>query len=345
MKNSAATGKPTNTKKDIAHMHTLPTGRKVRKWFLANMFRQFADMAELTPFMKKLRKKTDIIRDVPYRPAGGKANLLDIYRPKNRPGPLPVLIYLHGGGFTLCSKETHRGVALLFARFGFLVCNINYRLAPKYRYPAALEDACHAYRWVTDNAASYGGDSGNLSLAGESAGANLALGLTIAACCRRPEPFAGLVRATGVRPRSSQIIAGLLQVSNPKRFSRVRRAKSGLMNDMSEDILRDVAKAYLGKTYKKHEPENALSDPLVVLETAGKPDDPLPPIFAAVGTADILYDDTKRLENALRSGNHPAAVHYYPDEPHVFHFMHWKKNTRRFWMDCKGFLDHYVLKV
>jgi acetyl esterase len=321
------------------------TGKKARKWVLTNLFQQFANMAELTPLIRGLRKQTDVIRNVPYRLDGGEANLLDVYRPRNRTGLLPVMMYIHGGGFTLCSKETHRGVALLFARFGFLVLNINYRLAPKYPYPAALEDACHAYKWAVEHAESYGGDKNRLSLAGESAGANLALGLTIAACYLRPEPFAKLVWETNIKPVSAQIIAGLLQVSNPERYSRVRRARLKKMNDISYDIVRDVAKAYLGKNSKQHETGNALSDPLVIMEKAGQPDYPLPPIFAAVGTADILYDDTKRLEKALRSKTDLAETHYYPDEPHVFHFMSWRKNTLGFWKDCSRFLNQYALKV
>jgi len=144
------------------------TGRKARKWVLTNLFQQFANMADLTPLIRGIRKQTDVIRNVPYRVDGGEAHVLDVYRPKNRTGLLPVMIYIHGGGFTLCSKETHRSVALLFARFGFLVLNINYRLAPKYPYPAALEDACHAYRWAVEQVESYGGDKNRLSLAGES---------------------------------------------------------------------------------------------------------------------------------------------------------------------------------
>ncbi len=319
------------------------TRKKARKWVLTNLFHQFANMADLTPLIRGIRKQTDVIRNVPYRSDGGKAHLLDVYRPKNRTGLLPVMIYIHGGGFTLCSKETHRSIALLFARFGFLVLNINYRLAPKYRYPAALEDACLAYKWAVDNAELYGGDKNRLSLAGESAGANLVLGLIIAACYQRPEPFAKQVWGTNIKPVSAQIIAGLLQVSNPERFSQVRRAKLKQMNDISYDIVRDVATAYLGEKGKQQETENDLYDPLVIMETAGQPDYPLPPIFAAVGTADILYDDTKRLEKALRSKTTLAETHYYPDEPHVFHFMSWRKNTRPFWMDCKHFLDQHTL--
>lgn len=319
------------------------TGRKARKWVLTNLFHQFANMADLTPFIRGIRKQTDVIRNVPYRIDGGNANLLDVYRPKNRTGLLPVMIYIHGGGFTLCSKETHRSIALLFARFGFLVLNINYRLAPRYRYPAALEDACHAYKWAVDNAEFYGGDQTRLSLAGESAGANLVLGLTISACYRRHEPFAKLVWETNVKPVSAQVIAGLLQVSNPGRFSNVRRARLKSMDNLSGDIIRDIARVYLREKDKQQEKENGLCDPLVIMETAGQPDHPLPPIFAAVGTADILYDDTKRLEKALRSKTNLAETHYYPDEPHVFHFMSWRKNTRPFWMDCKHFLDQHAL--
>jgi acetyl esterase len=351
MKNMVVTGNVAVIKKKawsfgpgyLLHMNNFFRGKKTRKWVLTHLFQQFSNMADLTPFMKRLRRRTTVFRNVPYRPGGNPAHLLDVYQPKKRIGLLPVLIYIHGGGFTLCSKETHRGCALLFAHFGFLVFNVNYRLAPKHRYPAALEDSCYAYQWVVENAASYGGDTKRLSVAGESAGGNLALGLTIAACYERPEPYAKLVWETNVKPVTAQIIAGLLQVSTPQRFSKMLKVKKKFMSDLSGDIVRDVSKAYLGRQYKQHETETALSDPLVIIENAGKPDRPLPPIFAAVGTSDILHEDTARLEKALQPKTDLAEIKYYPDEPHVFHFMHWRKSAHRFWRDCKIFLNQHVL--
>ena len=68
--------------------------------------------------------------------------------PTRAPRPLPVVMYVHGGGFRMLSKETHRVMALAIARAGYLVFNINYRQGPRTRIPAPLEDACRALLWV-----------------------------------------------------------------------------------------------------------------------------------------------------------------------------------------------------
>ena len=86
-----------------------------------------------------------IERDIPYLASSRPEHRLDILRPKNTTGPLPVLFYIHGGGFRTLSKETHFLFAMMYARMGFLVVNINYRLAPAHPFPAAIEDTCAAY--------------------------------------------------------------------------------------------------------------------------------------------------------------------------------------------------------
>ena len=103
------------------------------------------------------------------------------------------MFYVHGGAFHLLSKDTHWLMGLVFARFGYLVVNISYRLAPKHPYPAAIEDTCDAYRWLAQRVAALGGDPDRVVVAGESAGGNLITALTIAACQRRTEPWARAV--------------------------------------------------------------------------------------------------------------------------------------------------------
>ena len=107
-------------------------------------------------------------------------NVLDFYQARSDK-PTPLALYIHGGGFTMGSKDTHRGIGLIYADRGHVVFNINYRLAPQYHYPAALEDTAAAYRWIIDNATAYGGDPGRMIVGGESAGGNLALALGVSA--------------------------------------------------------------------------------------------------------------------------------------------------------------------
>ena len=138
-----------------------------------------ATVADRLPSMQRRQATFRLIEAIPYAHHAGETLCLDVLQPKV-PGPHPVLIYFHGGGFAIGSKCTHRALAAAYAAQGYLVCNVDYRLAPKHPFPAALEDACAAWLWATDQVAHYGGDSRCMTLAGESAGANLALSVTLA---------------------------------------------------------------------------------------------------------------------------------------------------------------------
>ena len=135
-----------------------------------------ARVAYNVPIAKPERHGIRLLRDVPYRDSGRRSHLLDIYRPKGA-GLRPAVLYVHGGGFAILSKDTHRVMAMAFARQGYVVFNINYRLGPQHRYPAALEDAAAALLWVKEHARAFGADPSPIVLAGESAGANLVAAL------------------------------------------------------------------------------------------------------------------------------------------------------------------------
>jgi acetyl esterase len=85
-----------------------------------------------------------------------------------------VLVYFHGGGWVIGSVRSHDGVCrALAAEVGALVVSVGYRLAPEHRFPAAVEDALAATRWVSENAARLGGDPSRLFVGGDSAGGSL----------------------------------------------------------------------------------------------------------------------------------------------------------------------------
>ena len=88
---------------------------------------------------------------------------------------LPVLLYLHGGGFTIGGLETHDSLCRQIAwRSGAAVLALDYRLAPEHRFPSAVDDAWAALRWLAAQAAALGLDSRRLAVGGDSAGATLA---------------------------------------------------------------------------------------------------------------------------------------------------------------------------
>jgi acetyl esterase len=88
---------------------------------------------------------------------------------------LPLVVFFHGGGFVICSLDTHDNYCRALAHAcGCAVLSVGYRRAPEHRFPAAAEDAIAALRWARDHARQLGCDPGRLAVAGDSAGGNLA---------------------------------------------------------------------------------------------------------------------------------------------------------------------------
>lgn len=105
---------------------------------------------------------------------GGRQLAARLYTPEGE-GPLPVLVYYHGGGFVIGSVEDYDPVCReLCKRSGFVVLSVEYRLAPEHPFPAASDDACAALDWVAEHATEIGADAGQVVVGGDSAGGNLA---------------------------------------------------------------------------------------------------------------------------------------------------------------------------
>ena len=107
-----------------------------------------------------------------------KWHLLDLYRPKDAEGKLPVLLNIHGGAWVYGDKKVYAPYCMYLVTQGFAVVNASYRLAPKHTFPAPLEDVGAMVEWVVDHAEEYGLDVSNLFFVGDSAGAHLATAYT-----------------------------------------------------------------------------------------------------------------------------------------------------------------------
>lgn len=108
--------------------------------------------------------------------------LVRTYSPIGAAGPLPVIVYYHGGGWVIADLDTYEPSARALAeKTGAIVVSVAYRQAPDHVYPAAHEDSYAAYEWVTQNAAQMGGDPDRIATAGESAGGNLAVAVALMA--------------------------------------------------------------------------------------------------------------------------------------------------------------------
>ncbi|MGW4461746.1 alpha/beta hydrolase [Micromonospora sp. NPDC004704] len=203
-----------------------------------------------------------------------------------------VILYLHGGAYTLGSAEAFAGLSSdLGRRAGARVVNVDYRLAPEHPYPAALDDAVAAYRGLLDS----GVPANRIAIAGDSAGGGLALATLVK------------LRSEGVPlPVAAFVISPWVDLTLSGASISAKRAVEPILG---EEGLRERAAGYAGT--------HSVTDPLispVFADLAG-----LPPLLIQVGSHEILLDDATRLATAAASADMAVTLEVTPEVPHVFH--------------------------
>ncbi len=113
--------------------------------------------------------------DIPYADDGDRFHLLDVYYPSEKTDVLPVIIDVHGGGWTYGDKELNKYYAATLTEGGYAVVNGSYRLPPATDLEGQLRDCVAVCNWVADNASEYGFDLDNVFITGDSAGGQLAV--------------------------------------------------------------------------------------------------------------------------------------------------------------------------
>ena len=322
-----------------------------------------AGAIHLLPRNHPERHGVTVIRDVAYKPTGLTDHLLDVYLPDEdagvpkpharhttsgatpdpaddiphglvQDGLRPAVMYVHGGAFCMLSKDTHRVMALPFAKRGYVVFNVNYRLGPVHTYPAPLQDVTDALLWVLANAKRYGADPSRLVLAGESAGANLVTALTYLATHDTSEPFGKALRAASPNIRAAAPIYGFLDLQDLHRFT--ERPK---VPEWAKKEVLTAAISYVGRPLSENAKRHPLASPLRLFEADPETASPrLPPFFLACGTADMLLDDSRRLKAAVEKRGGSAELHVFHGEIHGFNAMHWRPAAKAKWRSLFHFL-------
>ncbi len=281
------------------------------------------------------RHSVSVIRDVAYGPHA--ENRLDVYVPTRSPKPLPVVMYVHGGGFAMLSKDTHRVMALAFARKGYLTFNIDYRLGVRNQFPVPLQDASEALLWVAAHAAQYGGDTTRLAIAGESAGGNLVTALAVAQATRRSEPFARRVFDARLPLRAVVATYPFLDVHDVHRLD-----AHPTMPGWVKRMMLDASTSYVGTRVWDPRDEDALHSPLWLLERATGTERPMPPFFVSIGTRDPLLAQSQRLKVALDRLGAECNLHISPGEIHGYDALVWREAAREKWRAAHAFLGRHT---
>ncbi|MBP6996550.1 MAG: alpha/beta hydrolase [Phycicoccus sp.] len=220
---------------------------------------------------------------------------LRTYRPADRTGPLPVVVWLHGGGWVLGNVVNYDPICSdLATTVDALVVSVDYRLAPEHRAPTAALDAIDATRWVVEHAAGLGADPDRIAVAGDSAGGNLA---ALVAQAFRDE------QAPNVRAQVLIYPAVDMTKSAP---SLQQHPNGGILTAAAIDAFLDH---YLGDEV---DPLDPLVSPLFGDLTGLAP--------ALIQTADLdpIRDDGSRYAAALTAAGSSAHWTNYRGVPHGF---------------------------
>ncbi len=233
------------------------------------------------------------IRDRDIGGPGGRVRLRH-YRPSDA-SALPVMVYMHGGGWTVCSLDTHDRLMRLLAKgSGAAVIGVDYRLAPEHPYPAPLDDCLAAVRWTQRHGREYGLDPERMVLAGDSAGANLALGALIA-LRDLGEPL----------PRGGALFYGCY-------WSREDTASHRRLGDGTWQLSTAQMAWFWGNYLGGTPASDPLAEPMYA-DLRG-----LPPLFLNAAALDPLLDDSIELDERLEAAGVPRDLRIYPGLIHAF---------------------------
>ncbi len=225
--------------------------------------------------------------DVVYGHAGGEDLQLDLFAPKDAPGPFAAVVVLHGGGWAKGSREVVRPIAAALAAQGYVTASVGYRLAPRHKFPAQIQDAKCAVRWLRANAERCHIDSQHIGALGFSAGAHLALllGLT--------DANDGL-EGTGGNPEQSSRVQAVINISGP----------TDLTQPLWPDATRLVLADFLGGSREQLPGTYRAASPVSYIHRGA------PPVLTIHGTADsvVPYEQAELLHSALRKARVPSRL-------------------------------------
>jgi acetyl esterase len=267
--------------RQVPAVHTLPPP-EARRFYLE---RRFYTQPEPPPVGEVRALKTE--GDIPLR----------LYRPADATAaPLPVLVYFHGGGWTIGDLDTHDVLCRqLCAGAGIAVAAVDYRLAPEHRFPAAVDDCLAATRWVREQAAVLGLDATRLAVGGDSAGGNLAAVVSLL-----------------LRDAAEALPAFQLLIYPATDMRAV--APSHATNAQGYLLTADSVRYYRGH-YMPDEASwsDGRASPLLAASHAG-----LPPALVLTAGFDPLRDEGRQYADALSAAGTPAQYVCFERQVHGF---------------------------
>ncbi len=231
-------------------------------------------------------------------PGPGGQVPIRIYTPEGE-GPMPVILYIHGGGWVIADLDTYDASPRALANAAkAIVVSTHYRQGPEHKFPAAHEDTLAAYQWLLKNAAKLDGDPKKIAVVGESAGGNMAANIAIAA------------RDNGWQAPLHQVLVYPVADDDLNSPSYVENANAKPLN---KAMIEWFVKHYLDDPAKAADPRIALVD---------QPNHAnLAPATIILAQIDPLRSDGEKYAEKLRAAGVPVTVQRYDGMTHEFFGM------------------------
>jgi acetyl esterase len=262
-------------------------------------YRRVRAQADMIPPASSIKMAS--IRDFAVTGPAGEIPVR-LYLPLGMKAEGPLLMYMHGGGFVLGGIAMADRVVRTLARGGRCAAiSVGYRLAPENPYPAGLEDCYAVILWAREHRAELGGSSGEIVLAGESAGGTLAAALSQVCRDRGVPGIAGQMLF-------SPAVGGIDQTTGKPYESRARNAKRGILTAKS---LASFGRMYLG------DPARYADDPYVNPIRAASLSG-LPPALIVTCGKDPLRDEGQAYALKLARAGVPAVLKDFPARDHAY---------------------------
>ncbi len=241
----------------------------------------------------------DIREDVEYGKCAGETLILDIARPKESSEKLPAILLIHGGGWQAGNKKMLRPMIQDFARHGYVAMTVGYRLAPKHRTPAQIEDCKCAVRWVRAHAEEFGIDPNRIGAMGMSAGAHLSMLLGVM------DSSDGQEGEGGWGDQSSKVQC-VVSYFGPTDLTKRDLSDSPAKNDVSEDVARTILTNFVGGRPEDHAEKLRNVSPIVYVNPGDAP------MLLFQGTKDNLvpYDQAFEMCTALTNAGIEGRVEF-----------------------------------
>lgn len=278
-------------------------------------------------FALPLAPNIKLIKDQAY--GAHPLQKMDIYccTPVDR-GPLPVVMFAHGGAWINGDKSMLHCLCQRVAAQGYLVFNINYRLAPQHLYQQQVQDISLATKWITQNCHNYQGDRNKLFLGGDSAGANLVT--TFATALSHPYLRNALYLKSSV---DVEQIKGLLLIYGAFDLEK------GLFSYLPS-VSKQFCEIFLGYNDEQFAEWIEIASPLRHMHSN------IPPMFITAGEVDPLFTQSVLLAQKLQGMNHEYATAFYakekyPDAHYIFFNFLRRAYAREAMQEACMFLHFY----